>query len=1264
MLALMCGSAPKSKGNGKKPKRTAGQQPDQLDLGEADQGDGFMQNDVIGRVTCTDGSGKVDQAQAEPLQAAQRVCIHNLQSRADLNGTHGIVVEVLSTGRVRVALPGGAFIAIKPENLSAAAPATDEAIEPNDQHACFSVNSCLRVWANVSFLYAFGNTPAKLLIQQVPLYVPTANILLLGCGDPRHVLYTLHCMKENKGLSAEQRLDVTMCDMEPSILARNIMLFHMIHRNTSPAICWAVFYALKVDIDCMAVIVQTAQALLGLADTLQAWHATSFGQIIRFCDEDSFQAIRRMWTAYSAGKVSNSVEKACVAWQKQSVDKIGDSSVIMTSATQTVPCVVEALRNVRVHTSIFKQFHSQGSAPQVIYRSTGATHYNPLFLTGASQKPQWHYGLDFLCCFHLSTIYMAMQQVTADELLRECLRQFSAWCAGFHDAMLANKIVIRHFAGDMFDCCRAINAARWEPVAIIPSGKVSKLRFKDTPTAFDLIDSSNTSDHTGLLNVLLACRPLLCQGFHARIAIETLTSATKENSKLDDVFAELLRCSVPTFAALTGLSFVEAGSYVTESYRLMHSGGSPTSQMGARRDIYLQWLYHQPTKLDVNLDSLKACYRVMYDKLFKPVYGLMDAVMTGGMKSMADTLLTNMTGQNDFAQPTAQAFAVFLRHSLQHLGLFGQAAALDMVQTLTMDIIRTGFQMQSLYAQELIMWLATYGLLSADDYSEFMAFSLTMNGIEEPSSLSLRGVHQITLLVPRAVMEARLATILCPMLEMQISSGLSSMNTMATFHLGFAKSVVPAGQTHPGMLALENFSLEPGDSSDYSHVVCTAMVSSACLHIAASEDTHIQLILSPCMSRRNPTVAFTLGPQLLLHSAALSDRRSVSCLPIEMSQLVKQITTLSCPAFQLNQSALVGCNGLGTSASCTPWQIQWTATGSTSGCRCTITLEASKLRNAQLQMVDRPNPLHARLLLSDRMDKDFIDLRLPMRIDSSRASVQVSRTKGLVIITCGAVRAFPHGVFRSMFMHRDEAHSGLVMTGASRALLSAMPAVDPKSRSLDWLFTLAGAQVMLSERGPEKEKTPFLSYRETIHSILLNYTNNCGQGEQYGFRALFCLATPSHGTEIILLVNALRMDPTQGSVILDCAICILEPSFSPLVAKWAMLSENSDIRLIVNITDGEVLLWKKHLPVCCERARNGWKHHEHCEYLSGEVPMHPAMAMGGQVVCSCCMGQDLQGTRLAAMTGKAHKHVVQHFFRAAISPAFPAAFSDMFSRRK
>ncbi|CAM9592491.1 unnamed protein product, partial [Sphacelaria rigidula] len=66
------------------------------------------------------------------------------------------------------------------------------------------------------FFYAYGNTPPTDLLQHVPLNPADADILCLGCGDIRDVLYTvlLHGRRGAQGENERGRLSFVLNDIE------------------------------------------------------------------------------------------------------------------------------------------------------------------------------------------------------------------------------------------------------------------------------------------------------------------------------------------------------------------------------------------------------------------------------------------------------------------------------------------------------------------------------------------------------------------------------------------------------------------------------------------------------------------------------------------------------------------------------------------------------------------------------------------------------------------------------------------------------------------------------------------------------------------------------------------------------------------------------------------------------------------------------------------------------------------------------------------
>ncbi|KAF9067981.1 hypothetical protein BDP27DRAFT_1328083 [Rhodocollybia butyracea] len=93
-------------------------------------------------------------------------------------------------------------------------------------------------WPGKYFFYPIGNTPAVSFTRDLSPRTP-ANILLLGCGDPRSVLFTVY----NEHDGSDRRLDITCSDIDPAIIARNILLLTMIVDNRNPSsTIWKIFF--------------------------------------------------------------------------------------------------------------------------------------------------------------------------------------------------------------------------------------------------------------------------------------------------------------------------------------------------------------------------------------------------------------------------------------------------------------------------------------------------------------------------------------------------------------------------------------------------------------------------------------------------------------------------------------------------------------------------------------------------------------------------------------------------------------------------------------------------------------------------------------------------------------------------------------------------------------------------------------------------------------------------------------------------------------
>jgi len=79
----------------------------------------------------------------------------------------------------------------------------------------------------VQFFYPVGNTPAVSLTQDLPSN-KTADILLLGCGDVRHILFTIHNEQESRD---RRPLDVTCCDVDTAVIGMVAVFLFSVDTN-------------------------------------------------------------------------------------------------------------------------------------------------------------------------------------------------------------------------------------------------------------------------------------------------------------------------------------------------------------------------------------------------------------------------------------------------------------------------------------------------------------------------------------------------------------------------------------------------------------------------------------------------------------------------------------------------------------------------------------------------------------------------------------------------------------------------------------------------------------------------------------------------------------------------------------------------------------------------------------------------------------------------------------------------------------------------
>ena len=167
-----------------------------------------------------------------------------------------------------------------------------------------------RVQLNYWF-YPTGNTPAVNLLRDIPpsdnKKEENVNLLLLACGDPRNLLFSLWC---EQGHAVKRKYIFTCCDIEPAVLARNVVLLTLAAErctcqqsdsNESSTI-WDLFYHLYIPESSLAILRAHAEHLLEVSETFEQWLRSPYADFIGFVNKETLQALRRLWASYASNK--------------------------------------------------------------------------------------------------------------------------------------------------------------------------------------------------------------------------------------------------------------------------------------------------------------------------------------------------------------------------------------------------------------------------------------------------------------------------------------------------------------------------------------------------------------------------------------------------------------------------------------------------------------------------------------------------------------------------------------------------------------------------------------------------------------------------------------------------------------------------------------------------------------------------------------------------------------------------------------------------
>ncbi|RDA87014.1 hypothetical protein CP532_3230 [Ophiocordyceps camponoti-leonardi (nom. inval.)] len=1109
-----------------------------------------------------------------------------------------------------------------------------------------------------NFFYPVGNTPAVNLTRNVP-NDQDAHILALGCGDLRNLLYTTYCQRR----LPSRKLDFTLCDYDEDIIGRNFVLLTLMLENHNTSV-WKIYYEYTLTTNQIRLLAGHLKKMLGLLDSCDVWNSTPHGRYIKFCDDATFDIVRRVCNRLLRFCQNSGVEKfldTLVRPFAMSDDvrnhAMGEGGVSLLAMRSAAPLSLEAGWNLEaLHRQNWVNFMESR-------RKLDRDRPNPMFAAFLSEQKALHYATHPVLGYHLATAFTPLAENSPLKPSRQLAEaaaevQFNKWMGSFKHAVVENLIRVRLVVAEALAFSHTLqraaatgnNSANWyarqfglgqlvldevrygpdKSSGPRPHARGSKPPNRRAPMAFDVIDTSNLSDHVGALNLIVATAPLLKHKPWATISTETLI---KQNEPKEMGLDRLLCGHGPTVSLLLGLTAVQSWtnakseSHVDEIFMgqiARSSGGTGERQSHSR--LTWKWDDQFSGSLDgrgkLHLEPDAACRLLLdvYRRMFESenVQALLAAALSSSEPGKA---LKRSSIYSHFHRST---FAALLKLVKSRVKTDWPAACEQLIQSISQD---RSLALSSNFMQELCLQMHLQGVYT-------QPWLLQGTG-SPPSTGILSSWSQIppsvvlTMVVPRESIDrlydsSLIHEITAPTLVGSIGSAANAReqfhNLYSDMHMVFG--TVKGGPD--GTIVVEEDELRWNGSSP---LVVSFAVPAVLLRLQPPQ-TRIMLEVMPS-PQSTALYGRMLGVSLCVFRTTLADSERV-------------FASRFMPGLEGHRVVCGGVQQLEDSVGDASKDQRLTISAeipepekrvSTLTCRVGM---GSKEGLARLQSkcpltLRQDDPFVIELVFEEKGGKFVAPLRFPCPVTKTGSKTRIARTSGYVEVVAPLADPLSTDVLSDfVFPSRLSQDNIPVALNAPHMSLDSMPVLDTNAEhQFGWLNTLMTFQYSAREMQLVHEKKAKggrvtdarINFKESLSSMF----RHSSSGLKGGKSMTFALNHPERGgIQIIFLASALRLDGDAGSVVLDAAMLPVATSINPPSDTMkSLINETMRVGcLIIDVDDAELALWKRVLPTWAERCRT-WTHLDSCEYRKtrtvATVPLSVEPAQ--KFLCSCGKGK-------------------------------------------
>lgn len=1133
------------------------------------------------------------------------------------------------------------------------------------------------------WFYPIGNTPAVNLLRDLPacLGEETIKILSLACGDPRNVLFSLWC---EQGHNTKRSVSFTCCDIEPAILARNVVLLTLIITGRPSTELWDLFYHFYVPARTLSMLRTHAATLIEASDSTGKWTSSSYGKYIQYLDKATLQELRRYWARY-ASMEDFSQARTAIAKRSKEIGSMG----VITGIRSAGPLWFHATETMGY---VYREFWKTGVVAgnnEDLSRLNGKGEVNPMFAvsSAASRDFAVHYGTEPLLGFHFPEVFQEIVPKHRGGVSEQSKRavaiaksQFKAWCENFVKYVSNDRVHVSFFCGEALALSHELqlaitldtrtgHAARtyvkpWSGYPLLLDGHVSLNALGDLPyDPFHVIDTSNLGDHVGFINILSATAPLLRRSASSVLYTESLLMASEDVSAS---LSTVLGSDIATFSLLIGLApsglltgvTLDAVSNETALFKFVQGDTNGQKQYRMR----VSWKYPQFSDASVlGVLGSKSDLQVRFEAKELAEY-LFDIYKTMFAHEDVSKLMAQFTRMNvgrysvGLERYTRAGMAALLRLVRATVQVdWGQTMHL-FISHVEMDrsLVIGSNSLQELYVHLHILGVWTNTCLESSPNKLRSSFGQSLRPTSGEKGILAADdtppVVQLVLVVPREKLTVFTSknpdAIGTPALHVSVTQIIGQNqyeNCFYSFQAFFGNVIYDA--------STNNASIVEEDKHGWlgsADLVVTCAVPAFGLLIGPRNGIRASLKIN---TNPDSHARFAhLGMGLAVFETGFNDEKRLF-----VCRDAPKLDTIRSSSMQMewikkissqNQSSFQTLVKLTAGHKATHLQSHFDFPKDSAESKALSTGAAiTAIEHSQSTVMLRIGPSLKRQII------------FPFPIQGSQSKTRIARKSSWIEVDVP--------IFTALDGDRFDSWTQMVFVSGNPPLCWSIPRVNlelqplatfPKKGDSSWLRTFLGTTLSDAEGPLSKldQATTTNAKFDLKQSLNILFATFAGLNENSnGPKKTFQLALESTGVHTIIFATGIRHDLDLGSLVMEAyvvpfTIPRVKELLQPLNAL--QMTEPSGIR----ISDDESILWKRMFPALAERCRT-WEHKTSCEYRNKGAPL--STEEGKSPLCSCGEGK-ISGAALAKLGLKEWAPFAKYAIRVAIAPIFPVPYVE------